>query len=316
MTIKQERNCSNCGTKYVVSKSKYQCCGIKCRADYIKKVGVGVSRCLQCGKEYNQNFKKQKFCSKICGVIYNNISRKIKKECCCKNCGKIFMPKTVDRTTFCSRECSFAYKTRIKQKKQEDTNIVKEEKLKKICEFCGKIFIGNRVSSKYCSSFCSGQATYKKAKDNGKTVIWNSKKKKEYRILKGLNDTKNCIVCGNSFKLGDIKISCCSAKCKDIALKNQKRDRKALRRAREKCVYAEKIKIQIVIKRDAGVCQICGKKVLISKKCPHPLSATIDHIIPLSKGGHHSYKNIQLAHFICNCKKNDKTSGVQLRLFG
>lgn len=34
--------------------------------------------------------------------------------------------------------------------------------------------------------------------------------------------------------------------------------------------------------------------------------ATIDHIIPLSKGGTHTYNNVQLAHYICNSKKSDK----------
>ena len=33
---------------------------------------------------------------------------------------------------------------------------------------------------------------------------------------------------------------------------------------------------------------------------------TMDHIIPLSKGGGHSYKNIQLAHFGCNSRKHNK----------
>lgn len=55
------------------------------------------------------------------------------------------------------------------------------------------------------------------------------------------------------------------------------------------------------------VCAICGKPVDKTLKSPHPLSATVDHIIPVSKGGHPSdLANLQLAHRCCNRDKSDK----------
>lgn len=55
------------------------------------------------------------------------------------------------------------------------------------------------------------------------------------------------------------------------------------------------------------VCGICGKPVDFSLKYPHPLSACIDHIIPIAKGGHPSdIENLQLAHWTCNRAKSDK----------
>lgn len=55
------------------------------------------------------------------------------------------------------------------------------------------------------------------------------------------------------------------------------------------------------------VCGICGKLVDFSLKFPHPMSPTIDHIIPVAKGGHPSdLSNLQLAHFCCNRQKSDK----------
>ena len=44
-----------------------------------------------------------------------------------------------------------------------------------------------------------------------------------------------------------------------------------------------------------------------SLKFPHPLAPTVDHIIPVSLGGHPSaLSNLQLAHWYCNRQKSNK----------
>lgn len=60
------------------------------------------------------------------------------------------------------------------------------------------------------------------------------------------------------------------------------------------------------------VCGICGKAVDFGYKYPHPLSACIDHIIPVAKGGHPSdLDNLQLAHWTCNRQKSDKLFSIK-----
>ena len=55
------------------------------------------------------------------------------------------------------------------------------------------------------------------------------------------------------------------------------------------------------------ICGICGKPVDKSLRWPHPLSPTVDHIIPVDRGGHPSaMSNLQLAHWTCNRQKSDK----------
>lgn len=57
----------------------------------------------------------------------------------------------------------------------------------------------------------------------------------------------------------------------------------------------------------ATICGICGQPVDREFKYPHPMSAVIDHIIPIDKGGHPSdLSNLQLAHRWCNRQKSDK----------
>lgn len=55
------------------------------------------------------------------------------------------------------------------------------------------------------------------------------------------------------------------------------------------------------------ICAICGMPVDKSLKFPHPMSPTIDHIVPVSLGGHPSDPdNLQLAHLKCNQVKSSR----------
>lgn len=70
--------------------------------------------------------------------------------------------------------------------------------------------------------------------------------------------------------------------------------------------YAQFVSNRKKILATQSICAICGKPVDMSLKFPHPMSASVDHIIPWDKGGDCSIDNLQLAHMCCNRKKSNK----------
>lgn len=51
-------------------------------------------------------------------------------------------------------------------------------------------------------------------------------------------------------------------------------------------------------------CHICGDQIEPHRRCPDLLAATIDHIMPLSLGGTHTWDNVAPAHGLCNFTKS------------
>lgn len=61
-----------------------------------------------------------------------------------------------------------------------------------------------------------------------------------------------------------------------------------------------------IFERDGWVCQLCGHPVDPSLGDRHPMMRSLDHVIPISKGGNHEPSNVQLAHLVCNMRKGDR----------
>lgn len=56
-------------------------------------------------------------------------------------------------------------------------------------------------------------------------------------------------------------------------------------------------------------CAICGKPVDKTLDTPHPMSAEVDEIIPVSRGGDPlAWNNVQLTHRCCNQMKSNHSN--------
>ena len=125
-----------------------------------------------------------------------------------------------------------------------------------------------------------------------------------------------CRRCGDNWVHRDARgdAAYCSSRCANADVKDARRllvpDLSRPRR------YA-------VFERDEWRCQLCGDMTrkdqarLLGGKDYLPNAPTIDHIVPVSKGGTNDEANLQTAHWSCNSAKSDGTyspAGEQLRL--
>ncbi len=56
-----------------------------------------------------------------------------------------------------------------------------------------------------------------------------------------------------------------------------------------------------VFERDGYICYLCGG--LCSGKRPDPMSPSLDHVVPVMRGGKHTLDNVRTAHLLCNMSK-------------
>lgn len=92
------------------------------------------------------------------------------------------------------------------------------------------------------------------------------------------------------------------------------RDKYQRRRARRRKTPLTRHPVHLgdIAIRDDWQCGICGQQVDSSLTTPHPLSKSIDHVIPLSLGGWHAPWNVRLTHLSCNIRRSNHLSAADI----
>lgn len=71
--------------------------------------------------------------------------------------------------------------------------------------------------------------------------------------------------------------------------------------------YEPNITLRTLIKRRGDKCGLCGFPVIIGTwGVWNPLQGSIDHIVPMVRGGEHTWSNVQVAHHVCNTGKHTR----------
>lgn len=277
--------CVVCGKEFEVLSKQFKrlCCSEECTIARRKnkdkeKVSGFILNCKHCGKEFIGN-KHNCFCSKDCRSAF---CAENKKECLntCIVCGKTFKSKRRD-SKYCSRDCVYVWLTENKKHLFE-------------CKCCGKEFRTNDNKQMFCSVKCVND--YRREDGN---LFKCEHCNKEFS---GRKNHQNRFCCRECF-LNHIGVE---------KWKYKKRfcDITHIRRAKLLGVEYEDINVKKVFQDNGYVCKLCGEVVDISLPYPNKMSASLDHIRPLSKGGTHTYNNVQLAHLGCNLFKSNKVKEV------
>lgn len=67
-----------------------------------------------------------------------------------------------------------------------------------------------------------------------------------------------------------------------------------------------------ILDRDGWRCYLCTRPIDPSFVYPHPLSPSVDHVVPVSAGGSNRYDNLRATHWHCNEQKADSLPGTEV----
>ena len=121
-----------------------------------------------------------------------------------------------------------------------------------------------------------------------------------------------CKHCGKLFIPIGNRTTFCSNRCASRNHEQQK-SRKRLEKAKQNGTIDYTITLDKLIKRDNNICYLCGKEcnlydytMVNNNKIAGNYYPSIEHVIPITNGGTHTWDNVKLAHRICNSLKSDK----------
>lgn len=158
------------------------------------------------------------------------------------------------------------------------------------CRLCGQLFVARARNRR---SYC-----YDHTAEDIKRDQWRRDNARVSELLHQQPGFKRtCLHCGAEFTTRHTLKIYCTQRCSKRA---RKRDRQRARRAGVAYSYVSRAK---VCARDRWMCGLCGCKVDRMLAYPDDMCASLDHIVPMSRGGPHEYDNVQLAHLRCNINK-------------
>lgn len=306
-------NCLVCGVEFTpkhATVGKY--CSIDCYHNFMKDNHIGYKpitlqeiECPQCHKVFKPDKSTTKYCSKECQIE----SLKRQPDTTCPVCGRMFVSNW-DHRKYCSSECSAEGKKKY-QSKEEKKKAERERQKER-----------NRLKREAVAPILEAQ----KAEAAAKRAAERAKKKAEQDAIKAAERMRKkqermhpCEVCGTMTD----RAKYCSEACSNKA-SNRRKETARRHKLQENGKIDYSITLEKLIKRDRNTCHICGGKCNVNDcitvggtfiagdKYP-----SIDHLVPVARGGVHSWDNVKLAHRICNTKKSARrafeTESGQLR---
>ena len=254
-------------------------------SDECKRRAHGTAHiCQQCGREFfrvNKKNKAAKYCSPEC----SQKAQRTRADCTCLQCGKTFHPHGMAAGLYCSHQCAgLAIRTRDR-----------------ICLICGKgVSRGaNYYAPKYCSEGCREIAEERRKGESlgFEAIYWATVGWMRRLSESSVWDIRTCEGCGEVLRPPAVKW-CPECRRK---VENRAHDQRLYRNGKPDL----SITLWGVYRRDKGVCRGCGRFLEFGENPNADGYPSIDHIIPIAKGGLHRWDNVQLMCRKCNWLKSD-----------
>lgn len=228
--------------------------------------------CVACGVSIAHRSPLAKTCSTACYQWARKRPGLPRPDRLCVGCGD-HLADLPPQAKACSRQCS-------DWAKRHPGVLLKKLRL---CEACGADISGKVPTARFCGSACQHWA----------------------RRYPGIPWAPPlCRTCGCLLNGRRVDAKYCTELCRTRAHLDRHRDKRSRRRALVRGSAVEGAVRSIdVLERDGWFCQICVRPIDPELAWPDPWSKSVDHRVPISKGGAHSMENTQAAHLGCNSKK-------------
>lgn len=240
---------------------------VVCDATFVReRMQTAVKTCsAQCRVELSRRRERRRQYSKSKPMVE------------CAGCGKLIRQRRGNTLygRYCSQECALSVRRRPEPLCVPDRCSIRPF----ACKWCGTISI-SRHRKRFCDKDCFNKFYNCNVRIRPEELPWR-------------HEVRTCSRCLAFFVPASESQVWCSKQC-------GKRVRKQRRRANGP---KDQIAIGRLARRDGWICQLCAGPVNREAFSNHNLDATIDHIVPVSQGGTHTWDNVQLAHFICNSRR-------------
>ena len=250
-----------------------------------------TENCIFCNTQKRRTVGRGSlWCSAICRDAQRAIEKA--KPRLCQFCNAEHHRKSI----YCSKKC--IYKKSAQQERQKRLQSLKDLGMvvageTNVCALktCGIEFVVPYSGQKYCSSVCRERFHGRDKISTGEVIA--------SRVYFG--QCKYCEAWKSTRAKRMInRLSCLD--CQKRRMKQNDTKKNHRRRAAGELIMT----VESLAKRDGIKCNICTKPVNMSKSGLDPLGPTIDHLLPVSKGGTNDSFNLALAHRRCNTSRGNR----------
>lgn len=232
----------------------------------------------------SQTGRKRLYCDKSCFSLAKGYVKNKTKPSNCLFCGVVLKQSSGNPKRYCSRDHAAKLRQQLKPKKV---------KISKSCLRCAKDFLTARDKQIFCSDVCRHE--------------FRSAELKSLRVRPEFYEYK-CDGCSETVYRKYFVTQGKFGRYCDRCRLNRRRARYRMKTVKRQSltVKPSRLSCDEIAVRDGFVCHICNGLVDMTLPRTVGLGATVDHVIPLSKGGSDEPDNLRLAHWSCNVRKGSK----------